>query len=550
MRREDGRTSQAEIDAEIRNVHGFSSSPVVDGIPDDEYELMTRPFSPTEVQERDMRDLGASFSSSKTDETPVPVDIWARASKPPLIEGLLPKLIEDFAKIRSEIMGADPAGLAMAALCACAASIPDSIAIQPKRNDSCWTESARIWIALVGLPSTMKSPIITVATSPLRRLDQDLYRQWATAKTEYDGLDKDARKSADAPRHKRLVLEDTTSEAAQEVLRDSPDGVLLIRDELSGWFGSMDKYSGGGRGAAVDRAFWLQAFNGGPYTINRVGRGASVIPNLSASLIGGIQPEPIRAIANDMQDDGLLQRLFPIVLRAAQAGQDVPLPDVAAEYSKLLDRLTRLRKPLYGGMEETSVRFSPEAQKVWEAVESRRLELQAAWEAVNIKFAAHIGKYSSMYARLCLTFHCVEAEGDRPPQVISEDTARRVQDFLFFFLYPHARAFYTDVIGLSDKQDEVQAVAGWILAHRPEIITHRDVARGDSTMRKMGKERTEAVMEQLDACGWLSPVPARRSDSRVWNVNPTVYELFRQKADDEAKRRATIHKLIAEETSY
>ena len=54
MRREDGRTSQAEIDAEIRNVHGFSSSPVGEGIPVEEYELMTRPFSPIAVQERDM----------------------------------------------------------------------------------------------------------------------------------------------------------------------------------------------------------------------------------------------------------------------------------------------------------------------------------------------------------------------------------------------------------------------------------------------------------------------------------------------------------------
>ena len=43
-----------------------------------------------------------------------------------------------------------------------------------------------------------------------------------------------------------------------------------------------------GRGAAKDRGFWLQAFNGGPYTVNRISRGSILIENLSVSLLGGI----------------------------------------------------------------------------------------------------------------------------------------------------------------------------------------------------------------------------------------------------------------------
>jgi len=41
------------------------------------------------------------------------------------------------------------------------------------------------------------------------------------------------------------MLQDTTVEAAQEVIKDSPNGVLIFQDELSGWFGAMDKYSNG-----------------------------------------------------------------------------------------------------------------------------------------------------------------------------------------------------------------------------------------------------------------------------------------------------------------
>lgn len=46
------------------------------------------------------------------------------------------------------------------------------------------------------------------------------------------------------------------------------------------------------------------------------------IDNLSVSMLGGIQPEPMRKVAGEAVDDGLLQRLFPIVLCNAFIGKD------------------------------------------------------------------------------------------------------------------------------------------------------------------------------------------------------------------------------------
>src|SRR5690606_20002737 len=51
-----------------------------------------------------------------------PVDLWGRFLPPELPSGLLPPLIEDFARTRGRLMGADPAGLAVAALVTCAAA--------------------------------------------------------------------------------------------------------------------------------------------------------------------------------------------------------------------------------------------------------------------------------------------------------------------------------------------------------------------------------------------------------------------------------------------
>lgn len=478
------------------------------------------------------------------DNRPAPIDLWERAKCPPLPADLLPDDIGDFAAIQADLMGSDPAGLAMAALATCAAAIPDGIAIRPKEHDPSWTESARLWVALVGLPSTMKSPVIAAATRPLKALDANMYREFAEAKAAYDELPKEERSSISAPRHARLRLEDTTIEAAQEVLKDSPDGVLLIQDELSGWFGSMEKYSGGGRGSAKDRSFWLQSFNGGQYTVNRVGRGASVIQNLSVSLIGGIQPEPIRAIARDMHDDGLLQRLFPIVLRPGKLGKDVPMPDVLGKYAGVIERLSQLRRPMRGGLSEVPIRFSPAAQRVWQEVTARNYELASGWEAVNVKLAAHCGKFNGMFARLCLVWHCIESKGERPASVINEQVALRVRDFLYDFLYPHAIAFYTDVIGLADRQDAVLATAGYILAKGLHKITLRDMKRGDSIMRALDPQQAEAVMHQLDAFGWLNPVPSLRRDSKEWAVDTRVFEIYAEQAEEEKERRESVREII------
>jgi hypothetical protein len=51
----------------------------------------------------------------------------------------------------------------------------------------------------------------------------------------------------------------------------------------------------------------LQAYDGGPYTIDRVVRGETFIPNLSISLIGGIQPARLAEL-HGLTSDGLLQR--------------------------------------------------------------------------------------------------------------------------------------------------------------------------------------------------------------------------------------------------
>ena len=500
---------------------------------------------------RAVRSARETFSDPKQPRQIVrPVDLWGAFTPPPLPRGLLPKAIEDFALQQGELMGADPAGLAMSALTVCGAAIKDAIQLQVKTYDRGWMELARIWTALIGDPSTKKTPIMRTAARPLVKIDDELWGKYTDALARYNALEKEQKKGAEPPPQVRLRLEDTTIEAAQEVLKDTPGGVLLLQDELSGWFGSMDKYTGH-RGAAKDRGFWLQAWNGGSYAFNRVSRGAGMVGNLSVSVLGGIQPELIRKVAADTHDDGLLQRLFPIVLRAATVGIDAPISTATGAYNTLVEKLYALTPGSIsfwgaGASFHNHLEFDAAAQAVRQELERKHLDLMKL-EVLNKKLAAHIGKLDGLFARLCIIWHCVENCGGDIPRHITAATARRVADFLHQFLLPHTLAFYSGVLALADDHDRLAAVAGFILAHKLTRVTNRDIARGDRTMRGLTRHETEQVFEQLEALGWLTRTPGPRpSDAPHWLVNEHCHQLFAERAKMEAERRLELRAVIQE----
>lgn len=465
-----------------------------------------------------------------------PLDLWARYEAPPLPSGVLPMLIERFALTHGATMGADAAGLAMAALTTCAAAISDGIRLQVKRHDKSWTEAARLWVGLIGTPSTKKTPIMSAAQRPLVKIDAELFREYVARKEDYDALDSKERKTAAKPVQRRVRISDATVEAVQEVLKDSPDGVLSTQDELSGWFGSMDKY-GAGKGAMADRGFWLQAFNGGVYALNRVARGASLIPNLSINILGGIQPDPLRRIVSDSVDDGLIQRLIPVLLKPATLGQDEPQDESVRRYEQLVRSLWQLKPASIIG-DEGLLHFSEEGHAIRRRLEERHLEMVGA-EVISPKLGAHFGKYDGIFARLCVLWHCIEHVGaHRLPNVVSGETAERVATFLHQFIVPSAVAFYTGTLGLSDDHDRLIELASFILAHRLETVQHRDCQRATANLKALTAEETKRLFEKLESFAWVEPTdPPRNSKTPRWRVNPAVHDLFAERGRMEKARR-------------
>ena len=231
----------------------------------------------------------ARTAESKVD----PEDLWAAKPVPMLPSGLLPGPLDSFATEFGKALGADPGGIALGMLATCATAIRDTIQIEVTPT---WSEAARIWGLVVGPPSTKKTPIIDAATRPLRVINKELNRAYAQEWAQWDALSKEDKKLVPEPRRKSILINDATMEGVQEVLKASHDGIISVRDEMSGWFASMEQYANSTSANAI-RAFWLQGYNGGPYNIDRVDkRRTGHIPNLSISLFGGIQPEAARRV--------------------------------------------------------------------------------------------------------------------------------------------------------------------------------------------------------------------------------------------------------------
>ena len=86
----------------------------------------------------------------------------------------------------------------------------------------------------------------------------------------------------------RLYVSDSTIERLAVLLQARPQGMLMLSDELASLFLDMGRYSGG-----QDNEFWLEAWNGGSYTVERMGRSPIVVDHLLLGVVGGLQPDKL-----------------------------------------------------------------------------------------------------------------------------------------------------------------------------------------------------------------------------------------------------------------
>jgi Protein of unknown function (DUF3987) len=212
---------------------------------------------------------------------------------------LLPESLRPLVADVSERMQTPPDYAAAAALVSLAGCVNRRASVTPKREDSSWYVIPNLWGAIIGPPGVMKSPVLRAVTWPLMQIEQvwretyeneranfaeekeaaelrkqawrEQYKQ-AVKKNEAPPTQPDD--SLAEPAQRRLVLQSATFEKLHEIMAQNSAGVLVVRDELTGWLAELEH-----QGRESERAFYLEAWNGdSPFTVDRIGRGSIFVP--------------------------------------------------------------------------------------------------------------------------------------------------------------------------------------------------------------------------------------------------------------------------------
>ena len=232
--------------------------------------------------------IGKAFAEKDRKRTS---DIWPDPQKlpdelPP-VPAMVPKMIPDaFRPWLCDIAERMQCPLefpTVAAIITAGSLIGRQLAIRPKQQDD-WTVVPNLWGGAIGRPGIMKTPALDEAKRPLQRLECEALEehkaqeqahelQLMVLKAQREKLQKDIKdamaegKSAcdfEMPKEEDLILRrymvnDSTVEKLGELLNQNPNGLLLFRDELTGWLRTLDR-----EGHENDRAFYLETWNGNP----------------------------------------------------------------------------------------------------------------------------------------------------------------------------------------------------------------------------------------------------------------------------------------------
>jgi hypothetical protein len=471
--------------------------------------------------------------------------------------GVLPDVVEQFARDSALRLGVDAGAPAAALVTALGSLVPAGNRLQMRQRDTKWTVKPILWTAIIAPSGSNKSATINAAMDPVKTLQQK-WRKTFTADEHKRKLDDTRRATAEKvnkakventdqvfegeakaekPRFRQKIYNDATTEALAVALCENPEGLLYHADELAGWLAGMDAYRAKG---GKDRAFWLQAKEGGDFIVNRKLSERICVENCAIAVLGGIQPDKIKALKTSMSDDGLLQRFTPIVLHRRDNGADID-PDKALD-----DRVSTAANAIAEAANNTLFRFSPEADAELHAIEAFKAREIARPDA-SPTLCQWLDKMPNEFGRLSLVFHFIEhygasgaAVGTPPAAIISRDTAERARRYLTEFVYSHALTFYLKDLGASTMDEHALWIAGFALARGLPVISSRDIYRAYPALKSPEKRSLiAATMRVLEMHDWVKPVHIdRHGVEDRWTVNPAVHDgRFEEIAATERRRR-------------
>lgn len=390
-----------------------------------------------------------------------------------------------------------------------------------------WFEPIAVWSVMVGPPSSGKTPACKPIRNKLFRLQSalaELHRTSIERDLKYAEADNEPahqiarlRESLEQP--PRYVVNDSTSEALARVEARSPRGLLVERDELAGLIEGLERYSAG-----VDRAFYLEGWNGGTFSLDRVKAGTITIPDHCFSIAGGIQPDRLRSLlTHSGDDDGFMARLLVFWPASLPAG---PVPKGADHtiMEAALDRIEALE--VKSDIGRQTLCFAPDAFTAfndwYQTARAERLETMG-------KAGSAFGKLPGYAARLAGILHVLDwaftIDQNALPDTIEAKHISAALSLIEDYFVPQIRRVYHG----ADQPQEDQ-IAAAILQHclkqNLRVMNLRTARREwsisgcrSNNAAKLFKDAAAALVE----AGWLRP-QTRQGGATDFAINPALHK--------------------------
>jgi hypothetical protein len=313
-----------------------------------------------------------------------------------------------------------------------------------------------------------------------------------------------------------VYVTDVTTECLAPILARTARGVLVVRDELTGWVSALNQYRGG-KGA--DRQFYLSCWSGEPAKVDRKSdRGESlIVTDPFLSVIGCLPPAKLAALeAGSEGEDGFLDRIlfvFPAPVRQRRWSWSGLAPETEQIWEDVVSRLYALEidRDEHDAPVPVVLDLAPEARQAWEAWYNAHA---AEAEAPDFPEAL-IGPWSKLVAyavRLALILHLLRTACDETdsPEVDSESLGRAFR--LVRYFKSHARVVYAR-LRQPEKARQVGHAIEWIRRHggrcNPTHLARANVAGIEK------RSEAEAMMKELEDRGYGRREQHKAANNRV-----------------------------------
>jgi Protein of unknown function (DUF3987) len=414
---------------------------------------------------------------------------------------------------------------------------------------SSWSEPPILWCALVGSPSAGKSPSMDSVFNLVRFAEdrmgvgfEEQYREYETRKHAAEASRdkwKFAVKAAvemgetppsmpieasepKPPARPRIRVADATTEKLGALAASLPRGLLLQRDELSGWIGAFDRYGGGGS----DRAFAIEMYGGRPHLVDRMRTPEPLnIRHLSVGVLGGVQPDKLHDIIAS-PDDGLASRLlwcWPDALPNFSLVR-TPLDDTAAQDAFARLASLSMGSDKYGNPEPVRVRLSPDAEDI---IEEFAQEIGRRAEEASDMFAGSLGKARGHILRIATILEYLwwcAARGVQEPETISARAVEAAAALVDAYFIPMAERVFGDAV--IPAQDKAAMLLARYLRREKLSDFNARVTRRNIGGLVRDSSMMDAACNVLAEAGLIRPVLRSAGSGRKpknYEVNPAVH---------------------------